>query len=32
VVNFVDPKEALTKAESETNQVLSDYAQMHPQQ
>lgn len=30
VVNFVDPKEALTKAEKETNQVLGDYAQMHP--
>ena len=32
VVNFVDPKQALTKAETETNQVLGDYAEMHPQQ
>ena len=32
VVNFVDPKEALAKAEKECNQVLGDYAQMHPQQ
>jgi sn-glycerol 3-phosphate transport system substrate-binding protein len=30
VVNFKDVKQSLTKAETESNQVLADYAQMHP--